>query len=310
MGILALLLKLGFSLLIFMISLRLISYSVQAAIGRRLRRFLKILTYNPLISVISGAIVTAVLQSSSMVAALMVALVNAGELSLKQAFGVILGANIGTTITAQIITVNVSQLAMPILICGLFLLPWNKQCSSIGAVLVGFGGLFIGLESMRFSLLPLLEQPIIRQGLIDLSSNVYYGVLIGIVITAVVQSSSAVTSMVIVLARVNAISLLGAVAVALGSNIGTVATTIIAGIGMSKEARATAYADLLFNVLGVIIVLPVIYQFTYLISLTAASVPKQIANAHTLFNVVTAVFGLPLINTLSKVTRRWAGITE
>lgn len=293
-----------------MTSLRLISYSIQAAIGRRLRRFLKILTYNPPISVISGAIVTAVLQSSSMVAALMIALVNAEELSLKQAFGIILGANIGTTITAQIITVNVPQLAMPILICGLFLLSWNRRCSFTGAVLVGCGGLFIGLEFMRFSLLPLLEQPIIRQILINLGSNVYYSVLMGIVITAVVQSSSAVTSIVIVLAKVKAISLLGAVAIALGSNIGTVATTIIAGIGMSKEARATAYADLLFNVLGVLIVLPVINQFTYIISLTAVNVPKQIANAHTLFNVVTAVFGLPLINILTKITGRLAGITE
>ncbi len=302
--------KFGLSLFIFMTSLRLISSSMQTAMGRRASQALRRLTSNPFMALITGALITALVQSSSMVAALMIALVNAKKINLKQAFGVILGANIGTTVTAQIITADVSRLAFPVLLCGLFLLLRNTGYRSIGAALVGLGGLFIGLDLMKFTLLPILKFPYVERILIDLSSNIYYGVLVGVIITGLVQSSSAVTGVTIVLAGANAISLLGAIAIALGSNVGTVVTSVIAGIGMPKEAKATAYADLLFNVLGVIIILPLIYPFAYFVSLTGRDVPQQIANAHTIFNVVTAVFALPLIEPLTKITSKWAGITR
>lgn len=296
------------SIAIFMLSLRVMSTSIQAVLGARLRRLLTLLTYNPLISVVTGAFVTATIQSSSAVAALMVALVNAGVLNLKQAFGVILGANIGTTITAQLAAWDMSRLIVPTMLCGLFLLPGSKKHKYTGACLIGLGGLFFGLYWLKLSLLPILEKEVIRHLLVDLSENVYLAVLVGIGVTAVVQSSSAVTSVIIILGHIGAIPLMGAIGIALGSNIGTVGTTLISSLGMSKEARATAYADLMFNVLGVLLVLPIIKYFTLLVSLTSPYLPQQIANAHTLFNVFTAFVALLLIDPLTRAVCWIAGI--
>ncbi|NLM68842.1 MAG: Na/Pi cotransporter family protein [Firmicutes bacterium] len=309
METLKLLFSFSISISIFLLSLRLMSDSVQAVLGVRLRRLLTLLTYNPLISLITGAVVTAAVQSSSAIAAITVALVNAGVLSLKQAFGVILGANIGTTITAQIAVLDMSRLIAPIMLCGLFLLPWNRKTQHLGTVLVGIGGLFMGLFMLKLSLIPLLEYNWVRQGLIEVSGHVLPAVLAGILITAVVQSSSAVTSVVIVLGQIQAISLVGAIAIAFGSNIGTVLTTLISSIGMSRESKAAAYADFLFNCLGVIIMLPVINQFARFVTLTSSSLAQQIANAHTLFNVITALCALILINPLTKIVSKMAGMS-
>lgn len=167
----------------------------------------------------------------------------------------------------------------------------------------------MGLFMLKLSLIPLLEYNWVRQGLIEVSGHVLPAVLAGILITAVVQSSSAVTSVVIVLGQIQAISLVGAIAIAFGSNIGTVLTTLISSIGMSRESKAAAYADFLFNCLGVIIMLPVINQFARFVTLTSSSLAQQIANAHTLFNVITALCALILINPLTKIVSKMAGMS-
>lgn len=301
--------KLGFSLTILLFSLRVVSGSVQLAMGQRLRKLLTIFTFNTAISVISGAIVTATLQSSTAVAVVMIALVDAEVINLKQAFGVILGANIGTTITAQIVSFDLSQLAFPIMICGLFLLPWNRKSRLFGTVMVGFGGVFIGLALMKLSVLPMLELELVRQILTSANQSVFAGFLIGLTLTVLIQSSSAVASVAIVLAQANALLLPGAVAIALGSNVGTVTTTLISSLGLSSKAKATAYADLMFNVLGVLILLPFFNYFIKLIMMTASDPGRQIANAHTLFNLITALCAIPAIDILVKITCNWAGIT-
>ncbi|HHX01924.1 MAG TPA: Na/Pi cotransporter family protein [Firmicutes bacterium] len=304
------LIKFSLSISIFLVSLRLISESVQAVMGVRLRRILAHLTFNPLVSVISGAVVTALVQSSSAVAAVMVALVNARVLSLKQAFGVILGANVGTTVTAQIAALDMSHMIAPLIVCGLFLLPWSRKANYLGMALIGLGGLFMGLVLLRLSLVPILAYHWVQSALINLSDHILAAVFVGITVTAIVQSSSAVTSVVIVLGQVKAISLVGAIAIAFGSNIGTVLTTLLSSIGMSRESKATAYADLVFNVLGVVIMLPVIQYFARLVSLTSPELGKQIANAHTLFNAITAVCALLLINPLVGIVSKMAGIRQ
>lgn len=310
MGTIKILFNFSLSISIFLLSLRLMSSSIQAVLGRRLRRLLALLTYNPLISLVTGAVVTAAVQSSSAVAAISVALVNAGVLSLKQAFGVVLGANIGTTVTAQIVALDMSQLAAPLMLCGLFLLPWNRKTYHLGVGMIAVGSLFMGLIMLKLSLLPLLEYELVRRALIEVSSHVVPAVLAGLLITAVVQSSSAVTSVVIVLGQIQAISLVGAIAIAFGSNIGTVLTTLLSSIGMTKESKATAYADLVFNCLGVLIMLPFIHYFASFVAGTSSNLAQQIANAHTLFNVITAVFALLLIDPLTKLVSKMAGISS
>lgn len=309
MKIIVALLNLAFSLTILLLSLRIISSSIQSAMGSQLRKILSLFTFNVVISVFSGMFVTAVVQSSTAVAVIMIALVDAEVINIKQAFGVILGANIGTTITAQIVSLDLSQLAIPIMICGLFLLPWNHKSKIIGTVIVGFGGVFIGLGLIKLSLLPMLELGSVTRILTGANNSVLFGFLIGLVLTALIQSSSAVTSIVIVLAQANGIMLPGAIAIALGSNVGTVTTTLLSSLGLRSEAKATAYADLLFNVLGVLILLPFFNHFVTLVTLTADNPGRQIANAHTLFNLITAVCALPAIDILEKITCNWAGIS-
>ncbi len=296
-------------LTIFIFSLWMMSHGLQGFLGVYPRFLLAKLTKNPVTGVVTGALATALVQSSSAVAVMMVALVDAKVLTVYQAFGVILGANIGTTITTQIVSFDLSAVSLPLMISGLFLVSINKRLHSYGEVLVGFGGLFYGLAYIRQALAPILAYPMVVQSLTGLSDHIGLGVLVGIILTAIVQSSSAVTGIVIVLAQENAITLGAAVAVALGSNIGTVATTLISTIGLEREARATAYADLIFNVLGVILILPFIQGFVQLITLLSSfDLSRQIANAHTAFNLVTAIIAIPFIRIFTKLALRWAGI--
>ena len=196
----------------------------------------------------------------------------------------------------------------PLIICGLFLLPLSRKTNKLGMALIGLGGLFLGLLLLKLTLVPVLAHHWVQSALIKLGNHVLAAVFVGIAVTAIVQSSSAVTSVVIVLGRAQAISLIGAIAIAFGSNIGTVLTTLLSSIGMSRESKATAYADLIFNVLGVVIMLPVIQCFAGIVSLTSPDLGRQIANAHTLFNAVTAVCALFLIDPLVRIVSKMAGI--
>ena len=308
MTLINLLFNLSLSLLIFGISLRVLSTSMSAFLGTRLQKALIVLTSNSPLSILTGAIATAFVQSSSTVNVLMVTLVNANLLNLYQAFGVVLGANIGTTVTAQIVSFNLSQYAIPMMLCGLFLFPWTNKSRIAGSSLIGLGGLFFGLNLIKQSLWPVLAYPLTLKLLISLSENIYLGIVLGIVFSAIIQSSSLVTTLVIALAQMQALNLQSAIAIALGSNIGTVATTLISSIGLSKEAKATAYADLLFNFLGVLFLLPFIKQFAFIISLTSQDPGRQVANAHTIFNVITAFLIVPFIRPLANLARRCAGI--
>ncbi len=297
-------------LTIFIMGLRVMSDGLQGTLGHTLRFWLGKLTVNPVAGILTGTVATAFVQSSSAVAVMMVALVHANVLTLYQAFGIILGANIGTTVTAQIVSFNMSQFALPLMICGLFMLPLNKKTYAYSSLLVGLGALFYGLALLRLALSPLLHYPLVRTWMLALANSVYLAIFVGIVLTALVQSSSAVTGLVIALAHEGGISLLAAVSIALGSNIGTVATTLISSIGLEKQARATAYADLLFNVLGVLLILPFIHPFVILIETTSTDAARQIANAHTIFNGITALAAIPFIGFLGRLSSRWAGIHQ
>ncbi|NLW16514.1 MAG: Na/Pi cotransporter family protein [Firmicutes bacterium] len=290
-------------LILFLIGLRMMSSALVETAGSRLQTWLLRITKTPLRGTLAGTLVTMIIQSSSATTVIVVAAVNAGLLTLKQALSLIAGANIGTTITAQIAVLELYQLVLPSLLLGLFLLIWPKTRTA-GRVLFGLGLLFLGLQLMSEYLALLLHIQILRSLLLACSGSPYLSILIGMIVTAIVQSSSAVTALTVALAAGQALDLSTAIGITLGSNIGTCVTALIAATGTNRPARQAAVAHLLFNVLGVLAVIPFYHGFIDLIALTAPDLGHQIANGHTLLNVISALVFLPLITPVSRLLER------
>ena len=292
---------------LFLGGLKIMGAALEAVVGFRLRLLLVRLTATKARSVLAGLFSTCLVQSSSAVAAAMVVLVDTGVIGLPQAFGIILGANIGTTLTAQIVAFRLEYAALPLLALG-FLLTFLPRMNSVGRVLFGLGSAFFGLTVVTSTLTPLLQLPLVHSILYQLTDTPLLACLFGLVLTALVQSSSAVTGLVVGLARTGFISLAPATAIALGSNIGTVVTTLIASIGRNRESLATALADLFFNLGGVLLVLPLFPAFLGVVSRLSSDPARRIAHAHTLFNVLTAVLALPFLDYLARLAWWGAGI--
>jgi len=288
--------------------MRLMSAALQRGAGARLRPFLGRFVRGRLAGALGGAAATALVQSSSAVAAAVVSLVNSRALSLEQGCAVILGANVGTTVTAQLIAFDWGQLAPLVMALGLgCAYVWRRR--AVGEVMFGFGALLFGLSLISASLAPWLGSGPVMYALTELAASPWKAVLVGFAVTAVVQSSSAVTSLTVGLAQAGGITLKTAVGICLGSNIGTVLTTLIASAGTSRESRATALADLFFNVLGALLALVFMDPFLALVVRTSSLLPRQVANAHTLFNLGTVLLALPFLPYLTGFAWWWAGIT-
>lgn len=287
-----------FGLVAFLLGIRLMSTSLQQLAGSRLQAILARLTRTPLRGTIVGTIVAAGIQSSSATTVIVVAAVNGGLLSLKQALSLIVGANVGTTITAQIASLQLYQLIVPTLILGtlLLLLPPSRQ---LGWVLLGLSLLFAGMQLMTDNLALILHLPWVCRLLTACSRSPALGVVVGTLITALVQSSSAVTAVVIGLAAAQALDLSAATGLILGSNIGTCVTALLAAWGASRPARQAAWAHMWFNVMGVLAVMPFYDSFLHLVADTAPDVVRQIANGHTLFNLFSALIFLLFITPIS-----------
>lgn len=292
---------------IFLLGLKIMSAALEDVVGFRLKVLLTRLTATRGSSLVAGIVSTCLVQSSSAVAATMVILVDAGIINLSQAFGIILGANIGTTLTAQIIAFQLEYAAFPLLIGGLAL-TFLPRTRSTGRSIFGLGALFFGLTIVTSTLTPILKFPFVHEAVIKLTDTPVEACLFGVLLTALVQSSSAVTGLVISFVRVNAISSSAAVALALGSNIGTVVTTLVASMGRSRESKATAYADLFFNLGGVLLILPFFPVFLRTISGLSSDPARLVAHAHTIFNVMTALLAIPLLDYLVRLAWWWAGI--
>ncbi|MFH0913588.1 MAG: Na/Pi cotransporter family protein [Candidatus Omnitrophota bacterium] len=263
--------------------------------GERMRRILHNFTGNPIKGVLVGAGITSLIQSSSATTVMVVGFVNAGLMTLVQALGVIFGANIGTTITGQLIAFKLTDYALPIIGVGMLiiLLAKKKSHKYIGEFMMGFGILFLGLGILTSVVKPLGKLPWFNNIFISFSRNPVLGVLAGAAVTAIVQSSSVTTGMVLGLAMANLIDLGAALPLILGCNIGTCVTALIASLGTSISAKRASLAHIMFNVSGVVIFLPFIGLFGKLISHTSGELPRQIANAHTLFNVINTAIFLP-----------------
>ena len=295
-------------LALFLYGMQMMTNGLEAAAGNKMKQILEKLTANRFLGVLVGAGITAVIQSSSATTVMVVGFVNSGMMTLKQAVWIIMGANIGTTITGQLIALDVGQLAPLFAFCGVALIVFVKKqkVHHYGLIVAGLGILFIGMEMMSGAMMPLRESEAFVS-LMTKFSNPVLGILAGAVFTAVIQSSSASVGILQALAGSGLIGLSNAVYVLFGQNIGTCITAILAAIGTSRNAKRTTVIHLMFNLIGTTIftIACITTPLTSLVeSLTPDNVASQIANMHTLFNIVTTLLLLPFGNYLAKAAVR------
>ena len=312
----------------FLFGMKTMSEGLQKIAGDRMRKILSALTSNRIIATLVGISVTAIIQSSSATTVMVVGFVNAGLLSLVQSIGVVLGANIGTTITAQLIAFKITKFALPAigLGAGLKLFSKNKKYVYLGEIILGFGLLFFGLSTMKLAFNPLKASEEFRQLFLLVGDYKLLGVLIGALLTVIVQSSSATIGITLALASTGLISFEASVALILGENIGTTITANLAAIGTNLAAKRTAFSHFLFNTIGVLYMLllfPLFLKFISMVtpgdadfviqtqaqaeSFSAAIgdkpyIARHIANTHTLFNIINTLLFLPFIGVLAKLS--------
>lgn len=269
----------------------------------KMRLALAALTATPAAAAFTGTILTMLAQSSTAITVLTIGFINAGLLNLTQAVGIILGTNVGTCITVQLISFNLFKLALPAIAVGAALWAMGKQrpAGQWGRALFGFGLVFVSLWLISTALAPLREAPWVSETLLTLNNSPLRAVLAGTLVTALLHSSAAATGLVMLLSEQHLISLPTALALVLGNNIGTCVTAVLASLGGPRAGKQVAAAHVLLNVLGVIIFLPLLRPFAALISCSADSLPRQVANAHTLFNVLSSLAVLPLARPFSRL---------
>ncbi|MFA2694025.1 Na/Pi cotransporter family protein [Bacillus mycoides] len=295
---------------IFLFGIKYMGDGLQQAAGDRLRDILDRFTTNPLMGVLAGMLVTVLIQSSSGTTALTVGLVSAGFMTLRQAIGVIMGANIGTTVTAFIIGIKIGEYALPIMAVGAILLFFfkNKKVHSVGQVVFGFGMLFFGLELMSAGMKPLRSLESFQELMVSMSDNPILGIFVGTVFTLIVQSSSATIGILQELFGQGAIDLQAALPVLFGDNIGTTITAVLAAIGTSIAARRAALVHVIFNIIGTIIFTIILIPFTSLIQYFQTSLnlnPEMtIAFAHGTFNVTNTIIQFPFIAVLAWIVTK------
>ncbi|MFK2824374.1 Na/Pi cotransporter family protein [Bacillus sp. B190/17] len=295
---------------IFLYGIKLMGDGLQQSAGDRLRDILDRFTTNPLMGVLAGILVTVLIQSSSATTVITVGLVSAGFMTLRQAIGVIMGANIGTTVTAFIIGIDVGAYALPILALGAVFIFFfkSKKVHNAGMILFGFGALFFGLELMSDGMKPLRTLDTFHDLTVSMSSSPILGVVVGTVFTVIVQSSSATIGILQGLFSENLLDLDAALPVLFGDNIGTTITAVLASIGASVAARRAAATHVLFNVIGTtifLIILPLFTQFVLYLTSTLNLEPKMvIAFAHGTFNITNTIIQLPFVGVLAMIVTR------
>ncbi|MCB2228110.1 MAG: Na/Pi cotransporter family protein [Desulfarculaceae bacterium] len=305
--------------------MKLMSEGLQKVAGDRLRTFLEAVSNRRVIGCLTGALVTAVVQSSSVTTVTLVGFVNAGLMNLTQAVGVVIGANVGTTITAQLIAFKISDIALPCVAIGVGFKFFAKRRKwrYVGEIILGFGLLFYGMELMKNGFKPLRTHPEFIAFFTKFDAGSTGGILLcvltGTVLTVLVQSSSATVGITMALASQGLLNLPGSVALILGDNIGTTITAQLAAIGSNIHARRVAMAHTIFNVLGVLFIVVLFHPFVEVVSWSTShllgtgpaeamvsgeqpNISRYIANAHTIFNVVNCILFLFLLNFLVKAS--------
>ena len=303
-------------LAIFIYGMNMMSECLQKAAGEKMKSILALLTRNPVLGVLAGAITTAVLQSSSATTVMAIGFVSAGLMSLPQAISIIFGANIGTTMTAQIIAFKITDYIYIIIFIGFIIsfVAKSEKVKSIGQTIFAFGLLFLGIETMGDVMKPLASSPVFTDLIAKVAKMPVLGVLVGTLMTLVVQSSSATIAVLQNFAAqagpdgvTSIIGLTGAIPILLGDNIGTTITALLASIGQNKDAKRTAVAHCIFNVSGCLLFIWFIKPFAAFIQYISPKGPeievisRQIANSHTVFNITMTLIWVCLINVMVKI---------
>lgn len=300
----------------FIYGMQIMAQGLENAAGNRMKSLLEVLTRNKLMGVLLGAAITAVIQSSSATTVMVVGFVNAGIMNLTQAMGVIMGANIGTTVTGWLVSsvewaefLSPSKLAPIAVIVGVVIMLTGKRRSAkdIASIIIGFGLLFIGITTMSSAVAPLQESEAFRSIFVTLGSNPLLGILAGALVTAIIQSSSASVGILQSLAAAGLVPFSAAIYIIMGQNIGTCVTAMLSSMGAKKTAKTAALMHLLFNIIGTVIfsVLAIIY-FEALNPFAGVGIisQTQISIAHTAFNIATTVLLFPASNLIIKLAKK------
>ena len=290
----------------FLYGMEMMSDGMKMTAGNSMRMILEKLTSNKFLSVFVGAFVTMVIQSSSATTVMLVSFVNSGLLNFSQALGVILGSNIGSTVTAQIVAFKVTDYALILIAAGSLMSLFSKKetVKNLGYVILGFGLLFYGMKVMSDTMKPLRSDPTFNSILTSFE-NPFLGILAGAIFTALVQSSSATTGIVITLASGGSITLEAGIPLIFGANIGTCVTALLAGLNASRDAKRVAIGHVTFNVIGVLLFCFWIPTFSEMVAQTSSNIPRQIANAHTFFNIFASIIFIPFTGYIAKTIIRY-----
>jgi len=292
--------------LLLLYGIRQAGEGLQKATGGHMKQVLAFLTKNRFLGLILGIIITVLTQSSSATTVMLVGFVNSGIMSFTQTLGVILGADVGTTITVQIISFKVLDYSVLLIGVGLLMMFAGKRrvWKDLGQGILGFGFIFLSMKIMSDAMVPLKDSEVFRLLLVLLADNPFMGILVAALFTAVVQSSAATIGVALSLSSQGLIDLTHAIPIIFGANIGTCATAIIAGFSGPVEARRVAYTHTLFKVLGVAIFYPFMTQMADFVGRSSTDVMRQIANAHTFFNVALAIIFIPFSGAMARLMEK------
>jgi phosphate:Na+ symporter len=290
------------SLVSFIGGLHLLRHGMDAMAGGRLPAILKRFVRTPTRGILTGVAVTALVQSSAAITAISVGMVASGSMAFRDALGVVLGANVGSTITPQLLTMDLWLLVVPCLVFGLVgIVTRSPRMIHPSQALVGFATIFIALQTLSESLEPLTGTPWFKQLLEYAGQAPLIALITGTIASAIIQSSTATTVITMALAAEQAIPLNGAIAIVIGANIGTCLTSVLAALGQSRAAQQVALSHVLLNVGGALLMMPFLSPFTHLMAWMADEPSQQIANAHTIFNVLSTLLVWPVTNGFARV---------
>ena len=291
----------------FLYGMQLMGDGLQEAAGAKLQKILGAMTGVTILAIFLGAVVTTILQSSSATTVMTVGLVNAGLLTLKQAFGIVMGANIGTTMTAQLIAFKLTDYVPLVLAVGFAMKAVGRKrtIKNIGQVLLGFGILFMGMDNMSASVAPLRDNAKVVDFIAQFATHPFLGLLVGTAMTMVIQSSGATIGILMAMAEQGIIPLEGAIPVLLGDNVGTCITAILAALQVNLNAKRVALSHVMFNFIGSLIAILFMSKFIDFVLKVSpeGNIARQIANAHTSFNVINTILFTPFVTPFTKLVK-------
>ncbi|WP_223591315.1 Na/Pi symporter [Neobacillus bataviensis] len=281
-------------ILLFIFGMTIIRFGLFNLSANKLKTWLIKLTSSPLKGMLTGTFVTALLQSSSAVMVITIGLISAKIMTFPQSIGIILGTNIGTTFKTELITFNLDAILVPLAICGAVLILFkNKKARSIGMLTFGIASVFTAMKGFELLAHPLTSMDFINKFILSINDNIFLSLLTGTIITAIIQSSTAMTGIAMGFLTAGSLQLDAGIAIVLGANIGTCITAVIASIGGGKESRLAAFAHVWLNVIGVLLFIPLIPTLTDHALLLANRKDVQLAHISVIFNVVSSVLILP-----------------